>query len=177
MAAAAAGAAPERWALLRALVFPVGAVLSIIGLVLTANPGNILPFPLDAGRQLRGWDDVTTRAGAFAALTGAQWIGVDGYTLNAELVWHETGDLPIVAIANRTRYVYLPPVDPALAAEPGLVIGEDAARIARCFPGAKRMIDIFRRSGRNVIATYAVFSVPGAPPAAFTAGCDRMAAN
>jgi 4-amino-4-deoxy-L-arabinose transferase-like glycosyltransferase len=178
IAAAAAASAPERrWTGLSALAFPLGAVLSLAGLVLTTNPGNVLPFPLDAGRQLRGWNDVATRAGAFAALTGAEWLGVDGYQLNAELAWHETGSLPIVAITERARYAYLPPTDPALAAQPGLVIGSDAARIAQCFPGATRMIDIVRRSGINVVASYAVFSVPKAPPAAFAAGCDRMDAN
>ncbi|HVZ14570.1 MAG TPA: glycosyltransferase family 39 protein, partial [Bauldia sp.] len=174
MAAAAAGAAPERWAGLRALVFPVGALLTLAGLVLTANPGNLLPFAIDAGRQLRGWDAVAARAEAFAALNGAQWIGTDGYDLNAELKWHASGGRPVIAIAGRSRYVYLPAPDPALAGTPGLVIGSDAGRILRCFPGASPMIDITRQSGRNIIATYAVFAVPNAPPAAFTAGCDRF---
>ncbi len=177
MAAAAAGAATERWAALRALAFPAGAVLSVIGLVLTANPGNVLPFALDAGRQLRGWDDVAARTAALATQTGARWIGTDGYDLNAELAWHLADAPPMVAIADRARYVYLPPADAALAAAPGIVVGENADLVARCFPNATRLPDIARTSGPNTVAAYAVFSVTSAPPAAFTAGCDRIGAN
>jgi len=177
MAAAAAGAAPERWTPHRALAFPVGAALSLAGLLLTANPGNVLPFALDAGRQLRGWDDVATGTRAATGQAGAHWIGTDGYDLNAELTWHLPGGPPIVAIADRARYVYLPPADPALAGQPGIVVGEDAGLITRCFPNATRLPDIIRRTGDNVIATYVAFSVPNAPPAAFTAGCDYIGAN
>ena len=49
-AAAAMSAPPERWAGGRALAFPVGAVLSMLGLIGSVNPGGILPRALDPGQ-------------------------------------------------------------------------------------------------------------------------------
>ena len=166
LAAAAATAAPERWAPLRAFAFPLGAALTVIGLILTADPGGILPSEIDAGRQLRGWDDVAVKVDALRKQAGAAWIAADGYYAAAELGWHlRDSAAPVFPLGDPARYVYRPRPDAALAAEPALVLAP-ADIVARCFPGATSLGEITRVSGGVTLDTFPAFAVKSGPASA-----------
>jgi len=166
VAAAAAASAPERWAPIRSLAFPLGAILTVIGLVLTADPGDILPSPLDAGRQLRGWDDVASEAAALRKQTGAAWIAVDGYYAAAELGWHLRADgAPVFPLGDPARYVYRPRAGAAIAARPGLVLA-NADIVNRCFANATSLGEITRTSRGAVLDTFPAYAVKTGPASA-----------
>ncbi len=174
-ASAAATAAPaERWAGLRALAFPVGAIVSVVGLVLAANPGGILPPAVDPGKMNHGWADVAAEADRLREEAGADWIATANYAQHAIIAYNlrETS-VPVVAVMERDRYIFAPSPDNALLDRPALLVASTsfADRIASCFTEAIPAGTIERRSGDNVIETLAAYRVTGAPPALFIDGC------
>lgn len=173
-AAAAVVAPPERWAAGRALAAPLGAALSVLGLIGAMNPGGILPRALDPGQVLHGWEDVAHEVDAYRRQTGAAWIGVDYYGMVGELQWRLTGvDVPVLGIVERHRYDYAPPPEAALAARPVLLVTRSKLpeAVSACFDGLTLLGSIDRKSGNDVLATYTVYQARSADPRVFTAGC------
>ena len=176
IAAAAAGTArPERWAGLKALVFPVGAILSAAGLILAANPGGFLPFRLDPGQIIRDWDKVAADAEAMRRDAGAEWIATTYYGVEGEIAYHLRREgVPVIAVVERARYAYAPPPDPSLLGKPVLLVSKDAAgSLARCFVNVVSVGSIERRNGARLLDTFNVYKASGATAAAFDPGCDR----
>jgi 4-amino-4-deoxy-L-arabinose transferase-like glycosyltransferase len=171
-AAAAAQSAGARWDGLRALTFPVGAILVVLGLVLTGNPGNVLPPSLDPGLTLRGWDKAAADLEALRKENSATWIAGTNYASAAALAYRMRG-VPVVPVAQRVRYAYASAPDAALLTQPVLIAGE-TDWLARCFPGATQVGTLERPSGATVIATLPVFRAAGAAAGAFDPGCDRL---
>ncbi|MEJ0013666.1 MAG: glycosyltransferase family 39 protein [Bauldia sp.] len=171
MAAAAAGSAPPRWDGWRILAFPVGAILIVIGLVLSGNPGGIVPLALDPASPNRGWEAVAAETDAFRRQSDAKWIGAGAYGVVSELSYRLAGTVPVIPVEGRLRFGYRPLPDPALAAEPGLIVSANPDGVAGCYPGAVRVGTILRKTGDSVIDTFGVFTVPSAPPAVFVDGC------
>jgi 4-amino-4-deoxy-L-arabinose transferase-like glycosyltransferase len=174
-AAVALAAPPERWAGGRALVFPVGVGLSLLGLVLAANPDGILPFWLDAGQVIRGWDDVAAEADALRLSSGATWIGTNYYGVLGELQYHLRAEgVPVIGIAERQRYTYAPSPDPALLHQPVLLVttGSLPEAFSECFTDLAQIGTIARRSGGQTIEELIAYRATGATAAAFDPGCD-----
>jgi 4-amino-4-deoxy-L-arabinose transferase-like glycosyltransferase len=171
-AAAAASAAATRWTGLRASAFPVGTVLVVVGLLLAANPGGIIPAPLDAGRLLRGWDEVATDIDAARKANGATWIAGSNYGSTAVLAYRLPG-VAVVPVARRTRYAYAPPPDASLLTQPVLIVG-DVDWLPRCFPDARQVGTAERKNGDSVVQSWPLFLAPGAAAGAFDPGCDRL---
>ena len=177
-AAAAVAAPPERWAGGRALVFPVGGALALLGLVGAANPGGIIPPWLDAGQIIRGWDEVASDADALRRQAGAAWIGTDYYGAVGELQYHLRGEgVPVIGIAERQRYDYAPPPDPALLAAPVLILTRNARpeAFSPCFANVEKIGTVARRSGSRTVETFTAYRATAANPTAFDPGCDRLA--
>jgi hypothetical protein len=144
----------------------------VLGLVLTGNPGNVLPPSLDPGLTLRGWDKAAADLEALRKENGATWIAGTNYASAAALAYRMRG-VPVVPVAQRVRYAYAPAPDAALLTQPVLIVGE-TDWLARCFPGATQVGTLARRSGATVIATLPVFRAAGAAAGAFDPGCDRL---
>ena len=175
-AAAAEAAPPERWGGLRALAFPLGAGLSLVGLVLAANPRDILPYTIDPGQVIRGWEGVAADADALRQSTGAEWIAVTHYGIGGEIAYHlRDQGIPVVAITERVRYAYAPPPDAALLAKPTLIVSvdQDPAPFAHCFAEVERVGSIERRSGGQTVETFAAYLATAAAPGLFDPGCDK----
>jgi 4-amino-4-deoxy-L-arabinose transferase-like glycosyltransferase len=174
-AVVALAAPPERWAGGRALVFPVGVFLSLLGLVLAANPGGILPFWLDAGQVIRGWDQVAADADALRRSSGATWIGTNYYGVLGELHFHLHAEgIPVIGLAERQRYAYAPPPNPALLNQPVLIVATGALpdSFSECFTDLAQIGTIARRSGGQTIENLIAYRAAGATAAAFDPGCD-----
>jgi hypothetical protein len=177
-AAAAVAAPPERWAGGRALVFPAGVTLSLLGLIVAANPGGIIPPWLDAGQVIRGWDEVASDADALRRSTGATWIGATDYGVVGELQYRLRGEgVPVIGIAERQRYAYAPPPEPALLATPMLILAQNAPpeAFSPCFANVEKIGTVARRSGSRTVETFTAYRATAANPTAFDPGCDRLA--
>lgn len=173
-AAAAVWAPPERWAGGRALAFPIGAVLAVVGLVGSLNPGGIIPRALDPGQVLHGWEDVAQEVDAYRQQAGAEWIGVDYYGMVGELQWRLADThIPVVGIVERRRYDYAPPPDSNLAARPALIVTRTGLprAVAACFTGLTQIGTIDRRSGTETVQTLQVYRAESAHPRIFMHGC------
>lgn len=174
VAAAAAEAASARWETLRALTFPVGALLVIAGLALAANPGAILPPALDPGLILRGWEKTASDIETLRRANSADWIAGTSYATRAALAY-ELPATPVVPVTDRHRYDYAPAPDPVLLTRPVLIVTNDEPDyLARCFTNPERVGTIDRVSGEHRLQTLTVFRAAGAVPAAFAEGCDRL---
>lgn len=175
IAAAAAATAPGRLSGLKALVFPVGAILSVAGLILAANPAGILPFQLDPGQIIRGWDKVAADAEAMRRQTGAAWIATTYYGVEGEIAYHLRRDgVPVIAVVERARYTYALAPDATLLPKPVLIVTKEApAYFARCFTNVASVGSIERKAGDRVLDTFNVYKASGASAAAFDPGCDR----
>jgi 4-amino-4-deoxy-L-arabinose transferase-like glycosyltransferase len=174
-AAAAISAPPERWRGGRALAFPLGAALAVLGLIGSANPGGIIPRALDPGQVLHGWEDVAHQVDAYRRETGAAWIGVDYYGMVGELQWRLGGtDTPVIGIVERRRYDYAPSPDASLAARPALIVTRSPlpAAVAACLTGLTQIGTIDRRSGSQTLQTLTVYRADGADPRIFMHGCS-----
>lgn len=174
--AAAAATAPHarQWIRLRASALPVGIVLSLIGLVLAANPGGILPPQVDPGRANHGWAAVAQDTARLARDAGAQWIAPTQYAAGAMIAYHLAEPrMPVVPVTDRHRYVFAPAPDAALLSEPALVVvrERDADRLAGCFADLKPAGTIERRSGGAVIETLVAFRAASPKPDLFATGC------
>jgi 4-amino-4-deoxy-L-arabinose transferase-like glycosyltransferase len=173
--AAAAASTPlaERWSGLRAIVFPVGVALSLIGIVIAANPGNLISYRIDAGQVIRGWDEVAAEADTMRKAAGADWIAVTHYGVASEIAYHLRGKgVPVVPIAERERYAYAPSPDPALLGKPALIISLTDFS-GPCFAEIRKLGTIARKSGTETIEAFSASLGTGAKPSAFDPGCDR----
>jgi len=174
-AAAAASAPPERWAGGRALAFPLGALLAVLGLIGSANPGGVIPPALDPGQALHGWEDVARKVDAYRQQTGAAWIGVDYYGLVGELQWRlaDSTPVPVIGIDEQRRYDYAPPVDTNLAVHPALIVTTSKlpAAVAACFSGLTQIGTIDRRSGKETLETLTVYRAASTDPRVFSREC------
>lgn len=178
-AAAAASAAPGRiWAALRRVTFPAGVVACLAGLVLAVNPGAVLPYTADPLQVIRGWDGVKDDIDTLRRSAGAEWVAGTHYAITGEIAYHFTGTgVPVVPVSERVRYAYAPPPDPALLTKPVLFVTDvaDPASLLACLVNPVRVGSIDRRSGKDVIETFAAWRADGATPALFEPGCDSPA--
>jgi hypothetical protein len=176
VAAAGAATAPPAasYAGLRALAFPVGVALSLVGLVLAANPYAILPPRLDPGQMNRGWDGVAAEAERLRVQSGAGWIAAANYAAHAIVAYNlrDTG-VPVIAVTDRTRYAFAPLPDRNLLDRPALLVVNEAGagRLASCFAEMTRVGTIERRSGGATVETFAAFVAAEARPDLFAEGC------
>ena len=174
-AAAAAIAAPaERWAGLRFLAFPVGAAVSLIGMLLAANPGGLLPPAVDPGKMNHGWDGVATEANRLRAESGAGWIALANYAAHASIAYNlRDTAVPVIAIVDRARYAFAPSPDASLVDSPALLVVSEAqtGRLRQCFAEMTPVGSIERKSGSAVIETLAAFRAKGALASLFADGC------
>ena len=176
VAAAGAATAPPaiRYAALRSLAFPVGVGLSLVGLILAANPYGILPPRLDPGQVNHGWEGVAADAERLREQSGAGWIAAANYAAHAIVAYNlrDTG-VPVIAVTGRARYAFAPPPDPALLDRPALLIVNEAGagRFASCFAEMTPVGTIERRSGEAIVETFAAFRVASAKPTLLADGC------
>ena len=175
VAAAAAEAAPaERWGGLRALAFPVGVVLSLIGLVLAANPRDILPRWLDPGQANRGWAEVATEADRLRRASGAEWIATTRYNLDAIVAYNlRAKGVPVVPVVDRVRYAFAPPPDPGLLDRPALIVSSssDAEQFKRCFAEVSPVGTVTRSIAGSPVEKFRAYLARGAVPGLFEHGC------
>ncbi len=176
MAAAAAVAPPAHvHGALRRLAFPLGAALSIVGLVLAANPGGILPPVLDPGSMNRGWPEVARQAAEKARAHDARWIGTTGYGITAAITYYNPDPaLPVIGIDQRRRYLFAPAPPDELREARVLLVGERGTLppLLGCFDEAEMVGEVERRSGAATLDTLVLYLAHGARSTAFTAGCD-----
>jgi 4-amino-4-deoxy-L-arabinose transferase-like glycosyltransferase len=172
-AVAAADPPDRRWATLGRLVFPVGAIVTIIGLILATHPGGVVKVRWDVGQIARGWATVAAEAESLRIANGADWIATTRYTVNGEIAYHLRGKAAVVDIAQRQRYGFAAP-DPELLAGAALLISRtgDPQAFAPCFAGVVPVGTITRRSGGESLETYSVYRAEGADPGLLDAGCD-----
>lgn len=166
MLAAAAAAGPtvaaRRWlGALAAGVAPVGIGASIIALSLAAAP---LPglARLDPMARFRGWDVLAADIETARRQSGARWIAAAGYGPTAMLA-NFLRDVPVIQLDERLRYDNAPPPDPALLAEPALLVVDARARktdglLAR-FAVHEELGTVERWAAGAPLATYRLFGL------------------
>ncbi|MBN8996146.1 MAG: glycosyltransferase family 39 protein [Rhizobiales bacterium] len=158
----------------RDIAFPFGLGATIVATFLMINPGNLVPARYDLGRTFRAWGEFSGAVERARGLAGAAWIAPTSYDATAELAFHLRGSgVPVVGIAERQRYVFAPPPDPALLAKPALLVskGSDATRLQRCFATVRPVAEISRSNAAGEYERFYAFKGEGAKPALFAEGC------
>ncbi|MEX2319492.1 MAG: hypothetical protein WD626_06530, partial [Bauldia sp.] len=177
VAAAGTATAPPavRYAGLRSLAFPVGVGLSLIGLVLAANPYGILPPRLDPGQMNHGWHRVAQEAEQLRAESGSEWIATPAYAAHAIVAYHlRDRDVPVIQIGDPVRFAFAPLPDASLLDRPALlfVTAAAASRLASCFASMEPVGTIERTNpGGALIETFTAYRVSGGRVDLFRTGC------
>lgn len=158
----------------RDVALPFGFGAAIVATFLMINPGNLVPARYDLGRTFRAWGEFSAGAERARTLAEAAWIAPMSYDATAELTFHlRDAGIPVVGIAERQRYVFAPPPDPALLGRTALIITKDrgTARIARCFATVTPVAEISRSNDAGEYERFYAFKGIGAKPALFAEGC------
>ncbi|HQZ11319.1 MAG TPA: glycosyltransferase family 39 protein [Devosia sp.] len=105
---------------------PIGLILTVLIYVQAVwQPWSIVQT-IDRTRDMRGWSGLYADAAALGKANGATWIASAGnYGLAAELATYAKfagDDWPVWQITEDYRYVFRPPLDPALKTQPALVV-------------------------------------------------------
>jgi hypothetical protein len=114
----------------------VGFAVSAIGLLVLANPYDLIPPSLDPVRIMHGWGRFADDAEELRQQSGLRWIAAANHIIGAVLIYHlRDTTIPIVDVSAPVRYVFAPPPDPALRAEPALLVSDHAIdpKLLSCF--------------------------------------------
>lgn len=149
-------------------VAPVGIGIGLLALVHAVTPIGGVVAKGDPTKQLRGWDVLAAEIARKADAVGAKWIGTDSYGMTGELAFHLKDGPPVFQLAERIRYLHLPVPDPALLAEPALVVTlerrDDPADLVRRFGSVTPLGTLDRPDGHARYRLYRVADPkPGGP--------------
>ena len=175
VAAAAAAVVPDSGRQrLRAVVFPLGAGLSLVGFFLVINPGGVLPPWLDPNGANRGWSETAAEIERIRLDTDTTWIATTHYSSNAALHWalRHTGT-PTHDIRDRIRYAFAPESSEFLLDSPALLVTTGSADdVAGCFATLEPLGAVDRTNlGGTAVQTFHLYRATDARPDLFAAGC------
>jgi 4-amino-4-deoxy-L-arabinose transferase-like glycosyltransferase len=155
-----------RWtiAVLRWLQIPLGVASSIVvggALLIGVLPGTDTRGIFSYGR---GWNALAADISTIAAEHNARWVDTSTYLIYsligyAMLTNHDP--LPVLQSNEPFRYTYAPPPDPALLAQPHLLVRVLYAATAPSIEGAISLGVIDRTDAGISIGRYAVYLLPG----------------
>lgn len=77
---------------------------------------------LDPLGQEAGFDDLAAKVGEIARAEGAGWIATSDYRTYAMLLWHLGGEVPVVQVNERSRFIGFALPDPATFGKPAIVV-------------------------------------------------------
>ncbi|WP_417685551.1 glycosyltransferase family 39 protein [Roseibium sp.] len=120
--------------------------------------------------QLRGWPEIGTELSAIAATEDATYIATTGYGLTGQLSFLFRGDLPVIQLNERIRYVMQGPVDLSVFGGTGLYVSEErrdnAARLGAKF-GTVEKVAVLPRTVNGVflenLVVYRLLDAGGQP--------------
>ena len=148
-----------RWplALLRWLHVPLGLAVMLAAYV--AIDTRTVPFvgPVPALNFVYGWPNLQQKVSELARDNGAQWVDTSDYSLNGWLGYYGRiahDPLPVFQTGEPFRYLYMPPMDPALRAAPHLFIGPGGGPA-----GAVPLGTVTRDYDGKPVASYRVYLV------------------
>lgn len=174
LAAAAAGAVPEggrpRLAALVPWVATAGFATTVAAAAFALHP---LPGleRIDPLARFRGWEQVARSVDKAADRAGAAWIATDGYGATAMLA-DALRDRPVIQLDERIRYDSAPPPDPALLAEPAIVVVRGykttpPAWLAARFASLEPYGVVWRQAGAKTVG-YSLFRASAPQPGVLT---------
>lgn len=147
------------------VVAPLG--FGLVGLLyLHAAVGlAVLPPEVDPTAQMRGWNGFAADVEALRREQGAGWIAVPSYTLAGQFT-RRLGTERVVHLDEPARYAHLAPPDPAMLAEPAILVTrarkDFAARYRDRFDRIEKIGTLDRTVRGRVVDTYAVYRLTGA---------------
>ena len=138
-----------------------GLAVTIVALAWLALP---VPWPFGSGdpaHYVRGWDGFARQVEARRRAAGVDWVGTLSYGEAAQLASEKAILVPVIQIAERDRYAFLPLT--ADVARPGLVLDlarrVDKPRLQTCFMSVEPL-GLMRRTNEKH-GLYAAFRVSG----------------
>jgi 4-amino-4-deoxy-L-arabinose transferase-like glycosyltransferase len=159
-AAIAAESATGWWARLRTVAPVLGLGVGAAALTYMALPIPSPFAPQDPGHTVRGWGPYAEKIEALRLKTGARWVGTLSYGEAAQLVSQHEIHAPVLQLAERDRYVFLPSAQADIRG-PGLVLELnrriDAATLSDCFEAVTPLGEVLRTHEKH--GRYAAFAV------------------
>ncbi|MEP3276377.1 MAG: glycosyltransferase family 39 protein [Stappiaceae bacterium] len=114
---------PGRWTLFwRKAVIVTGVLASLIVYVHAITPLTGAMGRKEPTFQLRGWNEIGAQIAELAQETEAQWVATSSYGLTGELDFVLRGQLPVVQLTERIRFVMAPKPDREITNKPGLYV-------------------------------------------------------
>ncbi len=120
--------------------------------------------------QMRGWQQIHDELRQIADAQGAGYIATMGYGLNGQMAFAFRGEIPVIQLNDRIRYVMMPQPGPELFSVPGLYVTEarrDAAeRLSETFGRVELVATLTRKVDGVPLEDLLVYAVeqPEGPP-------------
>ncbi|WP_305989130.1 glycosyltransferase family 39 protein [Roseibium sp. MMSF_3544] len=100
-----------------------------VGVAILVQLHAVTPFTGQFARkdptfQLRGWDEIGAQLDELAKAEGAAYVVTTSYGLNGQIDFLMRGDLPVIQLTERIRYIMSPQPTTELFEAPGLYITE-----------------------------------------------------
>jgi hypothetical protein len=148
---------------LRALHVQLG--VAVLVLAFGVLEFRAVPFigPVPALGFVYGWDDLQRKVSSLAHEQGAQWVDAGDYSLNGLLGYYGRiahDPLPVYQTTSSVRSLYRPPIDPALAAAPHLLVINGGSTTQPAIDGATPLGAVTRSDNGEDLASYWVYLKP-----------------
>jgi len=153
-----------RWAI------AIGLLLSGLLYWHAVQPFVLMPGQVDPTSQTRGWREFAAEIERLRTSTGACWVATSSYATTGQLAYQLKNKAPVVQLTERVRYLHLPSVDAAVLSCPALYVElerrSSRSLLEKHFRSVDRRANLSRNYRGISIATYAIYLVAGADPAA-----------
>jgi hypothetical protein len=164
-APAAADATATLMTRLRRAAAPIGAAFTVLLYLWALSEADLLEGERDPLNQTRGWTAFARELDTLATHEGVAWIGTMSYATTAQLAFADRARpsaRPIHQLNERARWAYLPAPDPAITAQPALIVDLerrlDPSHLLKRFASVHRVTTL-KRGANGRAGGYAVFRV------------------
>jgi len=178
-AVAVAGKLPDDARYLRRIrtdVVPVALVAALVIFAYVTTPADRYFPGKDPVDSMRGWPAFADGIEALREKAGAAWVGTAQYETTGELSFELRDKAPVVPVTERARYSFAPAPDPALLAEPGLLVVRtvtDLTPFHACFARLTLLGTLNRTGTTTVVDSFNAYLTEGPAPDLAARGCDR----
>jgi 4-amino-4-deoxy-L-arabinose transferase-like glycosyltransferase len=139
----------------------LGFVMSAILYLHAVTP--LIPSAKDPSAQMRGWRELAQEVDRMRVAKGACWVATSNYATTGQLAYELARKAPVVQLTERTRYLNLPPVDPALFKCPALYVELERraspSLLQERFRNVTFLTNVVRANRGTALATYPVYLV------------------
>jgi 4-amino-4-deoxy-L-arabinose transferase-like glycosyltransferase len=153
------------WSIIRRWTAPVGLAIVALVAIHGAAPATDVFGKGDPIKQVRGWPALAREVSRARIAAGAQWIGTARYGTAAQLDFYLGRATPIVQLAQRARYSYIPVEKRPVLHGPGIIVDLprrfDIAATQACFSDVRPLGNLYRHTGVTTTIVYNVVRVDG----------------